>query len=388
MASDTRQTSFADPVEKIRRVLRLLEERDFDLVRLNLSGGVDSFVTAEAIRRLGAEFGISLDVVAHYNTGTNIPSTTALVQQYCADHGLAYVEGITPNPTERVGPQTLDYGYFGAGEGRAFRDRKHATAYVLRKQRVEEKLYSGFSGQMLVLSGAYPGESDQRGRKMDDAVNFGETGDRKPRRTMASPLFALTSGEVEILADRWDVPRAPAYGLTDSSGDCTGCAYDQAGRFANLWQEAPHLAFCHAVLMVWTQARRARGELNLPPERVFYGWGSLDADTVAALRAEDPYYNPDAPIGPTSADVAATTDDLERDDTADQEPQQVDQTLKSAVCAECDDRCRPAFPVEVTDHGDAETRRVGVVRMQDDGLQLAQTSHGTVRKLGGVTDGE
>lgn len=350
---ETVQTSFVDPIDKIRRVLSKLEGQQFDLVRINLSGGIDSFVAAEAIRRLGPEYGIEIDVAAHYQTGTNIPSTTECVQQYCADHGIPYIEGINPKLKERVGPQLLDYGQYGSGEGRVIIDRKHATAYVLRKERVEDGFYRGFSGDnMLSISGAYFDESDSRGRKMDGAIKWGETGKKKPRLTIASPIYALTTDEVDELADRWGVPKAPAYDTLGSSGDCTGCAYDQAGRFGNLWAEAPHLAFCHATLMVWVQMRRARGELNLPPERVIWGWGSLDDASVAALRVEDEYYDENEDIGPTSVNVAASMEEGDNSNNkAKREPRRVDHDLKRFTCSDCDNRCDAAVPVAVTDGG-------------------------------------
>lgn len=347
----SKQFSLVDPIEKIRRVFERLEGAEFDLVRIDLSGGKDSFVAAEAVWRFGPEYGIELDLVAHYNTGTGIPSTTELVQEYCREHGLAYVEGMNKKGKEMVGPQVIDYGYYGAGEGRVMADRKHATAYVLRKQRVEDGLYGGFPGDILQFSGAYYDESDSRGAKMDGAIKWGVTGEKKPRLTIASPVYALTEDEVADLADRWDVPEAPAYATLGASGDCTGCAYDQAGRFWMLWEEAPHLAFAHATLMVWTQMRRVRGELNLPPERVFFGWGNLDEETVEALREEDEYYDEDEEIGPTDPEYAATYDEKEEKPDPDDPDNRVDHDLKRFTCNACDDRCEPAVQVAVTDGG-------------------------------------
>lgn len=356
-ATGSIQSSFLGPIEKIRRVLKRLEGEDFDLKRIDLSGGKDSFVAAEAVYRLGPEYGIELDMVAHYTTGTGIPSTTKLVQEYCAERGLPYVEGMNKKPKEMVGPQALDYGYYGSGEGRVMADRKHATAYVLRKQRVEDGLYGGFSGDILQFSGAYYDESDSRGAKMDGAIKWGETGKKKPRLTIASPIYALTEGEVETLAERWNVPEAPAYATLDASGDCTGCAYDQAGRFGNLWAEAPNVAFAHATLMVWIQIRRARGELNLPPERVFYGWGSLDDETVEALLDEDEFYDPDEDIGPTAPEYAATYDEDDEDgEDEETEPPLLDPDQKRFTCSDCDDRCEPAIPVTLADGGEPRGR--------------------------------
>lgn len=348
----TKQISLVDPVEKIRRVFEMLEGHEFDVAKLNMSGGRDSFLAAEAVRRIGSEYGITADFACHFSTGTNIPSTTQLVQEYCAEHGLPYVEGMNKTPKEMAGPQALDYGQYGAGEGRVVADRKHATAYVLRKERVEEGFYRGFVGDILVISGTYHDESESRGAKMSDgAVRFGETGKRKPRMTVASPIYALTEDEVDDLAEKWDVPKAPAYGLTGSSGDCTMCAYDQAGRFANLWQEAPYLAFCQATLMVWIQLRRRAGHLNLPPERVLWGWGSLSEDAVEALREEDTLYDPKDDDGPTSVEAAATIDEADDEEQTRRDPEPVDHELKEFTCSDCDERCEPAFPVAVTDGG-------------------------------------
>lgn len=348
----SKQISLVDPKEKIRRVFERLEGKEFDLARIDLSGGRDSFLAAEAVRRFGPEYGIELDMVAHYNTGTGIPSTAELVQEYCAERGLPYVEGMNKKPKEMVGPQLLDYGYYGAGEGRVMADRKHATAYVLRKQRVEDGLYRGFEGDILQFSGAYYDESDSRGAKMDGAIKWGVAGENKPRLTIASPIYALTEDEVADLVDEWDIPETPAYATLGASGDCTGCAYDQTGRFALLWAEAPNLAYAHATMMVWIQTRRARGELNLPPEQVFFGWGNLDGETVEALREEDGFYDPDEDRGPTAPEYAATYDEEDEGSEDDEtEPPVLHPDQKRFTCSDCDDRCEPAIPVAVPDGG-------------------------------------
>lgn len=341
-------------------VFRAIAEADYDwdIEKLSLSGGRDSFVMAEAIRRIGGpEFGIDPDMAVHYQTGTNIPSTTRLVQEYCAEHDIPYVEGMNKTGKEMVGPQALDYGQYGAGEGRVMTDRQHKTAYVLRKERVEDGIYRGFDGDILSFSGTYADESDSRARKMaQGAIKWGVTGERKPRLTVCSPIYALTEGEVDELAERWDVPKAPAYDTLGSSGDCTMCAYDQAGRFRNLWAEAPNLAWAQSTLMVWTQMRRAAGHLNLPPERVLWGWGGLDDDQIDALRSEDTLYDPDDDIGPTSPDVACTmtAEDMESDDNEDAPEPEIDHQLKEFTCSSCDDRCEAAVPIKVADGGQVD----------------------------------
>lgn len=349
--SGTYQSSLTAPEEKIRRVLEQAGQREYNRTLALVSGGVDSLTALKAVLKYGPEHGIEIDAVAHINTGTNIPQTTETVHQFAAAHGLAYIEGLNQTQKEMVGPQVLDYGYPGAGEGRVMADRKHATAYVLRKERVIDALYAGFSGDLLFVSGAYANESDSRARKMaQGAVEFGETGDRKPRLTMISPIYGLTEGEVANLVDGWNIPRTVAYEVLGASGDCTGCAFSQAGRFRNLWAVAPNLAYCFATLMVWTQMRRARGHLNLPPERVIWGWGSLDEETVEALREEDAFYDEDGELGPVAVDVAATVD--EPDETESIEPERrVDETLQQWTCSDCEDRCEPAVPVAVPDAG-------------------------------------
>jgi len=350
----TKQTSLVAPEEKIRMVLERASRREYDFVLALVSGGVDSLTALKAVLKYGSEYGIEVDAVCHINTGTNIPATTETVQEFAAEHGLPYIEGRNQTRKELVGPQVLDYGWPGPGEGRVMIDRKHATAYVLRKERVEDGLYSGFSGQILNISGAYADESDQRARKMaQGAVEFGKTGDRKPRRTMMSPIYALTEDEVADLGDEWQIPRTVAYEILGASGDCTGCAFSQTGRFGNLWAVAPNLAYCFATLMVWTQMRRACGKLNLPPERVFWGWGNLDEDTIEALRAEDEFYDPDAPIGPENADVAASLDpdDFEDVESPDSPDRDLDHTLKKFTCSDCDERCEPAILVTSSEGG-------------------------------------
>jgi 3'-phosphoadenosine 5'-phosphosulfate sulfotransferase (PAPS reductase)/FAD synthetase len=314
-------------------------QREYDYVLGFSSGGLDSGTAIEATRRYGPEFGIELDAVVHLNTGAGCEVTRETLREYCASHGLPYIEATNPYGDRKVGPQTLKYGFPGPGGGKPMKDRKHLTARILRKDDPEGGVYSGFGGQLLTISGAHVEESDQREANMGSAaVDFGESGTKRPRQTWCCPLYGLLPHEIDALADEWDVPESPTYDTLGYSGDCTGCSYDDWRKFHWLWEVDAPLAWAWSTLMVWMQQLRRTGryplgdekpeDWQMPPERTLWGWGVLSDDEIAHIREEDPHWN--GGVGDLNIEVEETADCAEG-------------LGEYLGCESCSKQCEPAF---------------------------------------------
>lgn len=314
-------------------------QREFDYILGLSSGGQDSLFAIEALRRFGPEYGLEIDAVVHFNTGAGIEVTRETLREYCATHDLPYIEILHDKKIERVGPQTLKYGFPGPGRGVPMKDRKHATARILRKDRLQQGLYSKFSGELLYVSGAHIEESEERKASMGSAaVDFGETGDSRPRRSWLCPIYGLLPEEIDRLIEEWGVPKSPTYDTFGFSGDCTGCSYDDWRKFHWLWDVDPALAWAWATLMAWMQLLRRSGryplsdekddDWQIPPERTVWGWGALSDEEIARIREEDPYWNG----GIDGLDV-----EIEEDADYDED---LDEYMG---CESCSKQCAPAI---------------------------------------------
>lgn len=333
----TVQSSFTTPEQRIREALEHASKREYDKVLGFSSGGRDSLTAIEAVRRFGPEYGIELDAVVHLNTGAGVEVTRETLREYCADHGLPYIEVLHGKKEERVGPQTLKYGFPGPGGGTPMKDRMHSTARILRKDRPQQGVYGGFGGDLLYVSGAHVNESDEREANMGSAaVDWGETGDERPRRSWLCPIYGLLPEEIDELIAEWNIPRSMSYDTLGYSGDCTGCSYDDWRKFSWLWEVQPYLAWSWATLMVWMNQLRAAGEYPLdddedndwqmPPERTIWGWGELSDADIERIRREDPYWS-EGEDDEIVVDEDATDEDLG----------------EWLGCESCSKQCEPAF---------------------------------------------
>lgn len=154
----------------------------------------------------------------------------------------------------------------------------HWPEFINRKQDTWDKVYSGFPGQHLWISGGRVAESDRRaGNLGDGAVDFGESGDRHPRKTWISPIHGLLDGEKADYVERHNIPETIAYDFLGYSGDCTACSFDDPRVLNEIRMLSPELAYALQTLVVWVYQRIRAGEIDQPLERAVWGT-ELDTD--------------------------------------------------------------------------------------------------------------
>lgn len=180
----------------------------------------------------------------------------------------------------------------------------HWPEFINRKLDTWDKVYSGFSGEHLWISGGRVAESDRRaGNLGDGAVDFSETGDRQPRKTWIAPIHGLLDTEKAEYIDEYDIPETIAYDLLGYSGDCTACSFDDPRVLNEIRIVCPELAAALSRLVVWVYQRIRRGDIDQPIERAVWGtpleddadppdacqrslkWGGCSAPDCEASRA-------------------------------------------------------------------------------------------------------
>lgn len=285
MASDvtTQQSSFKPAEEKIRDTLEVAEQRDFDHVIGLVSGGTDSLCAVDAYHRFHADYDLPpIDLVAQTNTGTSLPTTLETAQEFCAERGLPYIEVLNQKEGRMLAHRILNHGWPAhsqGGEGKG----GHFTEFINRKLDTWDKVYSSFSGNLLWISGGRVAESDRRaGNLGDGAVDFGESGDRHPRKTWIAPIHGLLDGEKEQYIEQYDIPETIAYDFLGYSGDCTACSFDDPRVLNEIRILCPELAYALETLIMWVYGRIKRGDIDQPIERSIWGT-KLESDEDAEV---------------------------------------------------------------------------------------------------------
>lgn len=302
-----------DPETLARDAIREAATRDYEWVFAAVSGGTDSLAAVDVFRRLAPEYGLELDGVFHINTGAGLPSTSRTVQEYAAEHGLAYIEGINRTAGEMLAHRVLTHGWPGHGTGAPGKAGGHQMEYINRKERPLEGLYRSFAGDILLVSGARAYESDNRAANMGNSpVDFGETGGRKPRLSWVSPCYGWPDQlKADYIAGR-SLPETLAYDFVGYSGECTACSYDHPTILKEIALVSPELAYSLSTLVVWTYQRIRSGRLDVPLHRAVWGWDR-------ALEAGD--------------------DDGDVDDDGDEQSQIDDRGFDRMGCASCEKSC-------------------------------------------------
>lgn len=261
------QTSFATRGEKAREALSLAADvADYDYVILLVSGGRDSITAADVAARHGPSVGIHPDVVAHVNTGAGAQATQRVAQQIASKHGLAYIEGLNRREGERLGPRILKHGF----------NCRHTPEYRQRKERVFDKIYSGFPGRLLFVSGARHRESGRRRRTTGDSpINDSWRGGGKPRVTWVNAIHGFVDDDVRAHLDTFDLPESIAYEYVHHSAECNACAHDDPRDWWLLHEVDPYLVHGLLTLVQWTYMRIRRGDIDIPLERCIWGWEKL-----------------------------------------------------------------------------------------------------------------
>lgn len=302
------QYSFKSPDDKVREILETAAMKEYDHVIALVSGGTDSLCATDAYHRLHAEFGLPpIDLVVQTNTGTSIPQTLETAREFCAERGLPYAEVRNQTEGRMLAHRILEHGFPAHSQG-GVGSGGHWPEFINRKLDTWDKVYGNFPGQHLWISGGRVAESDRRaGNLGDGAVDFGETGDRHPRKTWVAPLHGVLDGEKDRYIKEHNIPETPAYDFLGYSGDCTACSFDDPRVLNEIRILCPELAYALATLSVWVYQRIRRGEIDQPIERCVWGteidgdgggepddcqrsvqWGGCSEPDCVASKASDP----------------------------------------------------------------------------------------------------
>jgi len=273
------QASLVSRKTKTQKALSLAAAREYDRVIGLASGGTDSLCAIDAYHRHHEDHDLPpIDLVVQTNTGTTLPSTLDTAREFCAERQLPYIEVLNQHePAEdsdnyrMLGPRVVRHGWPSNSQGGP-NSGGHWVEFINRKQDTWDTVYGSFAGELLCISGGRVAESDRRAMNLGDgAVDFGETGDRHPRKTWLAPCHGWLDAEKARYVDAHDIPVAPAYDFLGYSGDCVACSFDDPRVLNQVRLRCPELAWGLSTLVVWVYARIRRGELDQPIERCVWG---------------------------------------------------------------------------------------------------------------------
>ena len=271
--SKTVQKKWVDPLESAERIFlkAIRQNPDVNKYVLGVSGGTDSVVAAQLSVEFANMYGVDLDkfVVMHANTGTAIPQSKLVAKVFAEMHGLDYVEAGPRNPQDYLAVRVLDNGWAGQYGGSPATGG-HGLEWANRKNKPMQAVYMMFEGKQLWFSGTRVTESKKR------SVNLGsraiDKDDQSPRRTWVSLIYSWDSSDkVEFIKDR-RLPVSEAYEILGYSGECTACAYDDKGLLNDIGLLSPELAYCLKTLAVWVGLRAVRGDIDIDPKQLCWGW--------------------------------------------------------------------------------------------------------------------
>lgn len=273
------QTSFKTPEEKVHDALEIAALREYDRVIVLISGGTDSLCAADAYHRYHEAHGLPpIDLLVQTNTGATLPTTLETAREFAADRGLPYAEVRNQKDGRMLAHRILMHGFPAHSQG-GRGTGGHWPEFVNRKLDTWDVLYGAFPGEQLVISGARFDESDRRAGNLGDGqVDFGETGDRHPRKTWLSPIHGLLDDEKEDYIERFGIPETPSYDFLGYSGDCTACSFDDPRALNEIRLLSPELAWALETLVVWVYQRIRRGEIDQPISRCVWGTRLEDDD--------------------------------------------------------------------------------------------------------------
>ena len=277
--SKTVQKKWVDPLESAERIFlkAIRQNPDVNKYVLGVSGGTDSVVAAQLSVEFAKMYGVDLDkfVVMHANTGTAIPQSKLVAKVFAEMHGLDYVEAGPRNPQDYLAVRVLDNGWAGQYGGSPATGG-HGLEWANRKNKPMQAVYMMFEGKQLWFSGTRVTESKKR------SVNLGsraiDQDSQSPRRTWVSLIYSWDSSDkVKFIKDR-GLPVSEAYEILGYSGECTACAYDDKGLLNDIGLLSPELAFCLKTLAVWVGLRAVRGDIDIDPKQLCWGWEPEDGD--------------------------------------------------------------------------------------------------------------
>lgn len=282
------QRAFTTPMERSHEVISRLARlyADADSVNLAVSGGTDSTVAADIFARLAPLYGIEVDSVTHINTGTAIPQSRLTARIIAAVHDLEWIEQGYRNPQDALAVRVLNEGW-PAGYGGSPQTGGHGLEWANRKDKPMDEVYVAIlDGLQIWVSGARKLESKKRqGNVPDSGIE-----QDKPYRVWCSPISGWTAEEKrQYIRDR-GLPVSEAYVFLGFSGECTACSFDERALLNRIEILSPELAYALKSLAVWLYQRVRRGDVDLAPKRLCWGWQPDDdevEDTDQKTLSED-----------------------------------------------------------------------------------------------------
>lgn len=265
----SKQTSFTSPVDRTREVLERAQHQitDHDVVVLAVSGGTDSIVAADLMCRIGPEYGFNPSTIVHVNTGASVPQSRLAARIIADKWGLDFMVQGYRNIEGSLAYRVLENGWAGGYAGSPMTGG-HGLEWANRKDKPMNAAYMEWDGQEVWVSGVRKLESKRRsGNVADGAIERD-----KPRRTWLSPIVGWTSAEKQDYIERHNLPVSQAYLILGFSAECVACSFDDAGLLTDLELLAPELAHAIRSLAVWLYMRVRRGDVELDPKRLCWGW--------------------------------------------------------------------------------------------------------------------
>lgn len=266
--SNTEQQSFTTPIERSREVLRRASQQyNPDHITLAVSGGTDSIVAADVFAQFGPKFGLEPDSVTWINTGTAIPQTRLAAKIIAEIHDLRFIEQGYRNGQDSLAHRVLENGWPGGYAGSPATGG-HGLEWANRKAKPMDKVYVNIDGFQLWVSGARHLESDRRSGNVPDS---GIEQD-KPRRAWVSIIGGWTEAEKQRYIKQRGLPVSESYLFLGFSGECTACSFDNKGLLTGIDLLAPELGHEIRTLALWLYQRVRRGDVDLDPKRLCWGW--------------------------------------------------------------------------------------------------------------------
>jgi len=93
-----------------------------------------------------------------------------------------------------------------------------------------------------------------------------------------SVISGWTSHEKQRYIRERGLPVTEAYLALGFSGECIACAHDNAGLLTDIDLLCPELSYAIRTLALWLYQRVKRGDVDLAPKRLRWGW-NVDDDT-------------------------------------------------------------------------------------------------------------
>ena len=275
--SATTQTKFVDPIDSSKQIIKQASElhEDIDTVVLSISGATDSLIAADLAVRFFPDYGDYEFVVMHANTGTAVPQSKLTAKVFADIHDLEFIEAGPRNPQDYLAVRVLNNGWGGGYVGSPATGG-HGLEWANRKNKPMQAVYMQIDGMQFWVSGTRVTESDRR------SVNLGsravDKDNQSPRRIWVSPIYSWdTADKIAYIKER-GLPVSEAYEILGYSGECTACSFDDRGVLNDIEILSPELAYCIKTLAVWVGMRAVRGDIDIDPKQLCWGWDPEDGE--------------------------------------------------------------------------------------------------------------